>query len=198
MCESNHSEAEIRHCLIAAATARNPQGEEVEFATRCADADEIFCEALSTASLDPDRARAAANNLADALSDYGAALISGEATDSLGLDDFFAHLMVTPFTRAIVHWSEIGLGEDQLIRLIDLVREHRSFVLESDQSTPVRALCDVPAGELASPEEIAASTEVYRAILLRTVETVDAVYGMLSDDQKTKLREVYHRETGHG
>ena len=164
---------------------------------RCSKADEVFCQSLSTSDLAPDRARDAANDLADALADYVSELASGSASDSLALTEFFAHLVETPFTRAIVNWEAIGLDEDQLLRLIGVAREHRSFVIESDKLVEVKMACAVPADELASLDNVTAVSDVYRRILLRTVDTVVAGYGILSDHQQARLQEIYVRETGH-
>jgi hypothetical protein len=176
---------------------RGATSDEADFVNRCLEADSLFCESLSTSGLAPQQAREAAKNLANALVDYATALASGSATDSLALTDFFTHLVQTPFTRAIVHWEEIGLDEDQLRRLIGVAREHRSFMLESDNAIGVKMVCGVAPNQLASADEIAAAVDVYRNALLRTVETVVAGYDVLSDDQKSRLREIYGRETGH-
>jgi hypothetical protein len=197
VCEYNHSDPEIGHCLVGALTLRGATAGEAEFVDRCSRADEAFCRSLSTSGLAPDRAREAANDLADALADYASALASGSASDSLALVDFFAHLVETPFTRAIVHWEEIGLDEDQLLRLIGVAREHRSFVIESDNAIGIEQVCAIPAGELASVDQVAAVSGIYREILLRTVDTVVDGYEILSDSQKAGLREIYSRETGH-
>jgi hypothetical protein len=197
VCEYNHSDTQIGHCLIGAVTPRDATSDESDFVNRCAAADSLFCESLSTAGLAPQQAREAANDLADALADYASALASGSAKDPLALTDFFTHLVQTPFTRAIVHWGEIGLDEDQLRRLIDVAREHRSFMIESDNTIGVKRACAVAPNELASADQIAGAIDVYRTALLRTVDTVVAGYDILSDDQKDRLREIYGSETGH-
>jgi hypothetical protein len=184
--------------LTTALAVRNPTATDVDLDERRANADARFCRSLSTADLDPDEARAAARELADGLTDYARALLSGSAADPLALSGFFAHLTQTPFTRVIVHWEEIGLDPDQLRRVIDVARDHRLAMNEMDTSASVRDLCAIAPDGQPAGEQIAALSETYLNALLRTVVNVVAGYELLSDDQKANLRTIYARETGHG
>jgi hypothetical protein len=197
MCEYNHSELQIEDCLISALTVRNPTAQDAELDERRSSADEKFCRSLSTGDLTPEQAREAAHELADALSDYATALLTGSAADPLALTGFFTHLVQTPFTRVIVHWEEIGLDEDQLRRVIGVARNHRMAMSEVDGSAAVRTLCEISPGEQPSRDQIVALSQIYRDALLQTIDNVVAGYELLSGDQKAKLRAVYVRETGH-
>lgn len=192
MCAHDHSEVEIKLEFMRAVTARPADSRGDALAQAEADADESYCAAMDPEAFDPAAARAALGRLLAAFREHGLSLVRGESTDGFLMEASFRHLTVMPFTRLLAYWQEVGLSEELVIQVLELVREHRADFFDR-QREGLRVL---EAGHVTA-EDIESLAVILESLFSKTIETVDAVYGLLTAEQKTALNQVYRDETGH-
>ena len=197
MCAHDHTDPEIKALSLEGFTARATDERVAALTESSASADEDYCAAMSPLTFDHEAAERAADRIADAYRGTAEALARGEISDAFALRPALAHVTAMPFTRLIAYWRETGLATETLFEVIDLCREHRELYFRSE-AAPRSQLRAVAPSALPEADVRDLTASHLRDVLLRTVQTVDAVYALLDEGQKQALDEIYRRETQHG